>query len=200
MVSVPILVALVVGLGQTGGTTQNRPDFGGKWSLVKSVVGAETAGGFGETFVATQYSTSLIVDWVFFARGRGGNLEQRPVHEAFIFDGTESNVADIYSNSGRSHSKIVDTSIWDGERLVITTTWRCNTPTHVTRKRILWLGSDGTLIVETSTPPAGGGPWSSAQSRYRRAAGRVIANVVVSQNVLPNKPLQPTSGGQVELE
>jgi hypothetical protein len=140
------------------------------------------------------------VDWVFFARGRGGNLEQRPVHEAFIFDGTESNVADIYSNSGRSHSQILDTSIWDGQKLVITTTWRGNTPAHVTRKRILWLDSDGTLLVETSTPPGGGGPWSSTQSRYRRAAGRAIADVVASENVPANKPLQPTSGGKTKVE
>jgi hypothetical protein len=178
MVRVPVLLALATGLVQTGTTAQNRPDFGGRWTLVKGVGGPESAATFGETFVATQYSTSLIVDWVFFARGRGGTTEPRPAHEAFIFDGTESNVSDIYS--GSSHAQIVDTSIWDGQKLVITTTWRGNAPAHVTRKRTLWLASDGTLIVETSTPPAGGGPWSGVQSRYRRTAGRGFADVVRS--------------------
>ena len=166
MIHVAILVAFVIGLGPTEAAPQNRPDFSGRWTLVKNVLGSEAVGVFGETFVATQYSASLIVDWAFVARGRGGNLEQRPAHSAFIFDGTESNVSDLHA--GSSHTQIADTSMWDGQKLVITTTWRGTGVSYVSRKRVVWLESDGTLVVETSTPPERGGPRSSTQSRYRR--------------------------------
>jgi len=169
--------ALVVGIvwfvGMTPGTDQNRPDFGGKWTLVRDAGAPADPGIFGETFVATQYSTSLIIDWSFLAQARGvpGKVE-RAAHSAFIFDGTESNASDIYS--GSSHAQIVDASAWDGQKLVIITTWRGNTPAHVTRKRTIWLDADGTLIVETSTPPErGGGPWSTARNRYRRTTAYV---------------------------
>jgi hypothetical protein len=146
---------------------QNRPDFAGKWGFARDGAAADVQGAFGETFVAAQYATSLVIDWSFFAQSRGvpGKTE-RKVHSAFIFDGTESNVSDIYSSG--SHAQIVDTSAWDGQKLVITTTWRGNSPAHVSRKLTMWLDSDGTLLVESSTPPEGGGPWSTVRSRYRR--------------------------------
>jgi len=152
---------------RTAATVQNRPDFAGKWGLVRDAAAPDVQGAFGETFVAAQYATSLVIDWSFFAQGRGApGQAERNAHSAFIFDGTESNVSDIYSSG--SHAQTVDTSAWDGQKLVITTTWRGNSPAHVSRKRTLWLDSDGTMIVETGTPSDGGRPWATARSRYRR--------------------------------
>jgi hypothetical protein len=94
-------------------------------------------------------------------------MEQRQAHSAFIFDGTESNEVNIWS--GTSRTQVIDTSVWDGRRLVITTTERGFGPMRVVRKRSLWLDSNDILVVESSTPPGpGGGPWSSTESRYRR--------------------------------
>jgi len=149
---------------------QGHPDFAGNWILVhRDVAGGEPAGVFGEVFVATQSLTALSVDWRFLGpagRGAPGKLVYRSIHSAFPFDGRESNVSDIYATG--SHYQVVDTSAWDGDKLIITTTWRGNLPAHVTRKRTLWLDSDGILVVESSAPGEKGEPWSTVQSRYRR--------------------------------
>jgi hypothetical protein len=155
---------------RTAVAVQSRPDFAGRWVLVREDATPDAPGAFGESFVAAQYATSLVIDWSFFAQGRGApGKTERKTHSALIFDGTESNVSDIYSSG--SHAQIVDTSVWDGQKLVITTTWRGNSPAHVSRKLTMWLDSDGTLLVESSTPSEGGGPWSTVRSRYRRMSG-----------------------------
>jgi hypothetical protein len=92
------------------------------------------------------------------------------VHSAFIFDGTQSNITDIWS--GTSHNQMFDTSAWVGQNLVVSTTWRGPVaPPRLIRKRTMWLDADGTLIVETSEPVAGTGVWSTTRSRYRRVGG-----------------------------
>src|SRR5215204_2013206 len=126
---------------------QSRPDFAGKWTLVKDAAAPDATGAFGESFLATQFPTSLIIDWSFVARGRGGE-ERRASHLAFIFSGAESNVSDIFSTG--SHTQISDTSAWDGQKLIVTTTERGYGPPHVSMKRTFWLDADGTLIIETS--------------------------------------------------
>jgi len=166
---VSILIAFTAVVCTTSAAGQARPDFGGKWTLIRIGERDQAPGPFGETFIATQYSTSLIIDWtVLVPQGRGapGKMVERPVHSAFIFDGTESNVSDIYVQAGGSHYQVVDSSAWEGSKLLISTTERGNLPAHVTRRRALWLDS-GTLTVETSTPTDRGGPWSVARSRYR---------------------------------
>jgi hypothetical protein len=57
-----LVVILFVGLIEVIG--QGRPDFGGKWTLIRSD-GTQEVGAYGETFTATQYPTTLIVDWSF---------------------------------------------------------------------------------------------------------------------------------------
>ena len=167
-------ILLAVGLlaGATSIGAQSRPDFAGNWMLVhRDVADGEPAGVFGEVFVATQSSTSLIVDWRFIGpggRGASGMLVYRTAHSAFPFDGAESNVTGIVSTGSRQ--QIVDTSVWDGGKLIVTTTWR-GVRTYVSRKRTLSLEPDGILVVETSTPPGpaqAGEPWLTVQSRYRR--------------------------------
>jgi hypothetical protein len=153
---------------------QGRPDFGGKWTFVRgqTIRGDEvqSTGEFGETFIATQSPAGLTVDWSFRRPGRGTaqtEVEQK-VHSTFVFDGTPSNVADIYSSG--SISRVTDTSAWDGQKLVITTTWQGNRPATVSRKRTIWLDSDGVLIVETNAPAPDGRSSLTLQSRYRRGA------------------------------
>ena len=78
MAKVALVVGIVWFVGMTPGTDQNRPDFGGKWTLVRDAGAPADPGIFGETFVATQYSTSLIIDWSFLAQARGvpGKVER----------------------------------------------------------------------------------------------------------------------------
>jgi hypothetical protein len=188
MTRFPILIAFTVVVCTTSVVGQGRPDFSGKWTLIRAGDGDRAPGAFGDTFVATQYSASLIIDWtVLGPQGRGapGKMIERPMHSAFIFDGTESNVSDIYVQAGHSHLQIVDTSAWEGQKLVVTTTWRGHAPARPTLKRIIWLDPNGTLIVEASKPSDGGGPWSTVRSRYRRVNGGPGSSVVLTAGPRP---------------
>ncbi|MEZ5316356.1 MAG: hypothetical protein R2752_03040 [Vicinamibacterales bacterium] len=150
---------------------QVHPDLGGRWTLLhQDDVRGEPMAAFGESFVATQTSTSLTIDGHSVGpagRGAGGKLVYRPMHSTFPFDGSESNVSRIISTG--STKRIIDTAAWDGATLVITTTWRGGVAPYVSRKLNLSLHPDGTLVVALSTPPEQpGAPWSIVESRYRR--------------------------------
>lgn len=167
-----ILLAISMLAGSMSIGAQARPDFAGTWMLVhEDDIRGEPMGAFGEVFVATQSSANLVIDWHSTGpagRGESGKLVYRPVRSEFPFDGTESNITTIAASG--AVTRIIDTAAWDAGTLVVTTTWRGNLPAYVSRKRTLSLGTDGMLIVETSTrPQESGAPWPTVHSRYRRS-------------------------------
>ena len=86
-------IVLVIGLlaGSISIGAQAHPDFAGTWALAhEDDIRGEPMGAFGEVFVATQSSTSLMIDWHSTSpagRGASGKLVYRPVHSEFPFDG-----------------------------------------------------------------------------------------------------------------
>lgn len=147
---------------------QARPDFSGTWIWIADKDSSPDALPFGERFTASQYSTALVLDWQVQGRqGRGGagRTADRLAHSAFLFDGTDCNVTEVYVTGSRV--VIADTVSWDAARLVVHSHRRTSTPPKTTRKRVLWLDAEGTLRVETSLP-TDTGDWTTVLHRYRR--------------------------------
>jgi hypothetical protein len=158
------LVVLGLGLG-TGAhgwaAFHASPRLDGRWTLVaaESEAGGESA--FGRAFTATQDEQVLTITCPVLPDGRLQTF-------TFRFDGTRTNVAHIYSRS--SYSEIYTISGWEGERLSIRTMWRLPTRAPaLAETKELWLTSDGTLVVET-TSSDGGEPRGPVRNSYTRGA------------------------------
>jgi hypothetical protein len=140
---------------------QPRPDFSGHWTFDRAKSAKPWNGRIviapilGDEFAATQTVTSLAL-----AITAGG----QKVTAIYNFVGESRNVSpgDIPVTSRTS---------WDGERLVIVSTSESDVKGQAVRietRRVLWLDTDGNLVIErTGTPASEVIPSRSVYARVR---------------------------------
>jgi hypothetical protein len=134
-----------------GGGPRARPDMGSGW---------------GSTITIAQDPRQLTVEYAFFSRG---DL-QPPLKFAFALDGTETRNT---VRMGRGLQVERSKTAWDGQILVITTTYEFIDPGTGKQGTIdvfrrLWLGSADSLVVETTRRGVLGGPPNQTRTEYRR--------------------------------
>ena len=157
------------------------PDFSGRWTLdapaiatTPAVPGTPAAAaapgdqgsGWGPTITITQDPARLSVEYAVFSRY---DL-QPPLTFIYPLDGSEGrNVV----NMGRGDQIESSRSRWDGQSLIITTTFQVTDraakkpfTAQITRK--LSLESPATLVVEVTRAGVLGGPASTTRSVYRK--------------------------------
>jgi len=176
-------------------TAQQRPDFSGEWtSQVEAAArggegpGARAEGpgargrggrrggapgdmgsGWGEDITITQDADSLVVVYRFFTRGD----MQPPLRFAFALDGSETTTRVMM---GRGFQSQVSRARWQGDALVVTTTYTYpaaveGQPTRSEVVRTLSLESPASLVVETVREAVAGGPPSTTRTVYTRQEG-----------------------------
>jgi hypothetical protein len=122
--------------------------------------------GWGSNITITQDARRLTVEYMFFSRGD----MQPPLKFVYALDGSETKNSVMM---GRGIQAQTSKGVWDGDKLVITTT---HTFTHPETgqamtsevKQTLSLESPTSLIVETSRSGVLGGPASTTRTVYRK--------------------------------
>lgn len=159
----PMLALLVVNL-LSQAPAQARPDFSGAWTFDQAKTMAQPgpdgrfvlAAMLGDDFVAKQEADALTLTI------NAGGLKVTAVYR---FDGTETrNVSpgDIIVKSRAS---------WDGRKLVILSTsegMEKGQVITIETRRVIWLDSDGFLIIERTGSPASA--VTPSRSVYRRTS------------------------------
>jgi hypothetical protein len=163
-------------------TAQPPADFSGRWTLeapsiatTAAVPGTPAAAaapgdmgsGWGSTITIAQDGTRLTVEYVFFSRYE----LQPPLKFVYPLDGS---VARNTLMMGRGEQTESSKAHWDGQTLVITTTFdvvdrAAGKPFTAELTRKLWLESPATLIVEVTRAGVLGGPASTTRSVYRKS-------------------------------
>jgi hypothetical protein len=143
--------------------------FAGTWNMVVDPAAQQAAaggggggrgrgmggGGFGMTFTATQDGKTLSI-----AQTRGENT----ITSVYNLDGSESK----NTSMGRGGEQtIVSVAKWEGANLVIITKQPAQEGT-IDIKRVLSLGADGTMTVETTRPAVGENPATTAKATYKK--------------------------------
>jgi hypothetical protein len=120
---------------------------------------------FGSEFTATQDQKTLTI--------RRTLASTTPVTYTGVYalDGSETRNKAPSSTVGQPGIETASTTAWDGNKLVITI-WRPAQPGAGKQRRVLRLESDGTLMVETTTPGPNGAPPSSTTTAYKRARAK----------------------------
>jgi hypothetical protein len=176
---------------------QARPDFSGRWTSDSTVAesgrGAGRGGrgaaagepgrrgggaargrtgdmgsGWGPTITIAQDAKRLTVEYAFFSRG---DL-QPPLAFTYALDGSETRNALMM---GRGIQEPRSTAVWDGDRLVITTSETfadpgASGPVSSVETRVLQLESPTTLLVEVTRKGVLGGSDSTTRTVYRKAS------------------------------
>lgn len=183
-----VLVALAL-----GHPAQAKPDFSGRWTSEPEPAAAPPAGapgqpargggagpagpgrggpapdvgsGWGSTITIAQAATSLTVEYAFFGRGD----MQLPLKFTYALDGSETRNSVMM---GRGNQVQTSRATWNGDALVITTTYgftdpQTGKPASAEVKRTLKLESPTTLSVETVYAGVLGGPSTTAKTTYRK--------------------------------
>jgi hypothetical protein len=160
---------------------QPPADFSGKWTLdapaiatTPAVPGTPAAAakpgdmssGWGSPITIAQDANRLSVEYVFFSRY---DL-QPPLKFTYPLDGSAGRNT---VSMGRGEQAESSRAQWNGQTLVITTTFEVADPgagkpftSELTRK--LWLESPTTMIVEVTRSGVLGGPTSTTRSVYRK--------------------------------
>ena len=157
-----IVSTAAVLMWSVGVFAQAKPSFAGKWVREAPAApatppagggggggrqGGGGGGGFGMENTITQDATTLTVDYM---------QGQNPAKLVFKLDGTES------KNPGRGGAEQVSKAVWEGQKLVITTT----TP-NGDSKRVLSL-EGGNLVIETTNPGREGGAPTTSKVVYKK--------------------------------
>lgn len=174
--------ALVIALVATVASAQTQPDFSGTWTLdtpaiatTPAVPGTPAAAarsgdmgsGWGPTITITQDRKRLKVEYAFFSR-----YDLQP-SLSFIYplDGSEGRNT---VTMGRGEQVETSTAHWNGQSLVITTTYHVND--HAVGKpfteevtRTLSLESPTTMIVDVTRAGVLGGPASKTRVVYKKS-------------------------------
>ena len=159
-----LTATLVIGL-VIPAAGQSRPDLSGSWALEKdrssqtqkSASTVAVAGLLGDKFTAKQDAKTLTLVISVPMLGR-------EVTAVYNLDGSESKNLNP-QGPGMADEPIFSRATWEGDRLVIAT--RGSTLINgkpLESKRVIWIGSDGTLTIERSSE---GQP--TTRSVYRRA-------------------------------
>lgn len=155
---------------------QAQPNFAGKWKIVPNAAPtAQAAGaratatmgsGWANDFTITQDANALTLEYTPYVAS-----DVQPVWKfVYPLNGAESRQS---INTGHGDREQLARAIWDGTRLVITTTQRFTNPDTGAPKtnevrRTLSLDSAGLLVVETTYVGALGGPTSTTTTLYSR--------------------------------
>lgn len=166
---------------------QARADFSGRWTTEPEAAAndagaaAERAGrgagrasasnddmgsGWGPTITITQSAETLMVEYMFFTRGD----MQPPLRFVYALDGSATTNTVMM---GRGIQEQKSTTMWDGDRLIITTLHSFPDPggdglmtSEV--KQVLSLESPVSLMIETTRSGVLGGPSSTTRTAYRK--------------------------------
>jgi hypothetical protein len=131
-------VAAVV-LMPAGLIAQAKPSFAGEWKIVTDPDGGRGQGSPGVDLTITQSATAMTVEY------RGGGQETAPVKLIYKLDGSVSKNM-VAGRGGGAPTEQVSQAIWDGNKLVGTTT------TGAIEEKRTFSIEGGNLVVETSTP------------------------------------------------
>ena len=163
-------------------TAQSPVDFSGRWTLdapapasTPAVPGTPAAAaapgdmgsGWGSPITIAQDARQLTVEYQVFSRY---DL-QPPLKFTFPLDGSEGRTLIMM---GRGEQVESSRARWDGQALIIVTTFRVDDraagpPFTIELTRKLSLESPSTLIVDVTRAGALGGPASTTRSVYRKA-------------------------------
>ena len=158
-----ILGAVVVGMiFHDVHSAPGKPNFAGEWKSESS----DSSSGWGQQMTVTQDASTLSIEYVFFA----SDDRQPPLKFDYDLNGK------VTTNSvmmGRGIQTETSTTVWSGERLVITTVYPITHPADgksltVEVQRILWLESPTSLIVEKTRAGVMGGPAATSRTRYTK--------------------------------
>lgn len=173
-----MIYAFLVALALT--PAQPPADFSGRWTLDAPAISATEAvpgrpavaaapgdmgSGWGSALTIAQDATRLRVEYTVFSRY---DL-QPPLAFTYPLDGSEGRNS---VNMGRGDQVESSRARWDGQALVIVTTFRVEDraagPFTAELTRRLSLESPATMIVEVTRAGALGGPESKTRSVYRK--------------------------------
>src|SRR5262245_15069524 len=133
-----VLCVAVVVLFGVRVPAQTRPDFSGRWTIESEPAAARGAGqpaggggvsgdmgsGWGPNIIVTQDANRLAVEYAFFARGD----MQPPLKFVYALDGSETKNSVMM---GRGIQVQSSKTMWDGDKLVITTVHTFSDPVTV---------------------------------------------------------------------
>jgi hypothetical protein len=161
--AVVLIVAAAVSVA-----AQAKPDFSGKWVMDPASAPAPPAGGgggggrgggggglgFGQEFTAKQDAKMLMI-----TRMQG----DQSVTAMYNLDGSESK--NMVAGRGGQQEQ-VSKAMWDGNKLVITTTVNAG-GTPAEQRRVLSM-EGGNLVIEQTNPGRGGGAPTTAKVVYKK--------------------------------
>jgi hypothetical protein len=155
------VIALLLAAAGTFQQAPVRPDFSGQWTLDQqrsTSTPTGVAGMLGSSFTAKQDAKTLTLDISIV----GGHLQA-----IYNLDGADSrNVMP----GPAGDEVIVSRATWDADRLVIvtrSTEMQDGKSVGMETRRVMWIGTDGLLVLERSGTPAALVP--TTRSVYRRA-------------------------------
>lgn len=154
---------------------QTTPDFSGRWVSepeTKTPTGGAQSlagnmgSGWGSNLTITHVASRLTVTYEFFARGD----MQPPLKFVYALDGSETKNSVMM---GRGIQVQTSKAVWEGDKLVITTTHSYDNPANgqpmkVEVKQTLTLASPTSLVVETTRSGVLGGSPSTTRTIYRK--------------------------------
>lgn len=175
------LSALALGTLATAAEAQERPDFSGSWTVLRSVTGPGGAGGepggslgsgWGDAFTLVQDSNTLTVERAFYKRA-----DMQPTMKIrYALDGSEIRNTFLM---GRGMQVQVSTTAWEEEKLIITTrntepdvgdgqTVTCEVVQALSLQPPPLAAWSPSLVIETTRCGALGGPPSTTRTVYTR--------------------------------
>jgi hypothetical protein len=185
-------VSALIGIVTARPAEAQRPDFSGRWTEASALAAAQRAqqqdprarfqrmrapatpgSGWGKEFTITQTTDGLVVERVFFTRGD----MQPALKYRYALDGSETRNSILM---GRGNQEQVSTAAWDGNRLVIKTTYTSQYPVdgqtvECVVTQVLSLQTDESspdsppsLVMETTRSGVLGGPPSTTRTVYVR--------------------------------
>jgi hypothetical protein len=155
---------------------QTRPDFAGRWvDQSAAAQGRGRAGGggrgnlgsgWGADITITQNANRLSLQYVFFTTGD----MQPPIIYHFALDGTATTNKLLL---GWGVEERVSRTRWEGEKLIITTTYsypnpETGRPANTEFTQALTLENPTTLIVESTWPGVAGGAPTVTRTTYTK--------------------------------
>ena len=139
---------------------QDKPDFSGSWTLVvdpnaPAPGGRGGGGGLGQAATLTQDAKTLTIT---------RTTQNGEIKLVYNLDGSDSKNM-MMGRGGQTEQ--VSKAAWDGNTLVITTTFSMGENT-VTRTQKLSLDASGQLVVATTSPGRGGGEPVTTTQTYKK--------------------------------
>jgi hypothetical protein len=166
-----LLIAVVLMFGVAASlAAQAKPDFSGKWVADAAAApaggggggggggrgGGRGGGGFGNEFTIAQNAQTLTI-----TRMQG----DQTVTTVFNLDGSESKNM-VAGRGGGEPTAQVSKAVWDGAKLVVTTTINAGGNT-IEQKRVFAM-EGGNLTIETTQPGRDGGPGTPNKVTYKK--------------------------------